>query len=217
MRCDNEEIKPEKSCQIFDNDPPCAGLILPLIFKRTHTTVSYHIGGCMIERLKEILDYNPETGLFTWKEKRKWSKEVGSVAGYVNTHHITGRKYIHIHTLGKQWNAHRLAFIFMTGKEPNGFIDHINGNGLDNRWVNLRDTDCKTNSRNARRRKEGIGSGVMGVRWCKPANKWIAGIHHKGKNVHLGLFVDFDDAVKARKNAEIKYRYSENHGEKQKF
>ena len=48
----------------------------------------------MIERLKEILDYNPETGLFTWKEKRKWSKEVGSVAGSVNTNSITGRKYI---------------------------------------------------------------------------------------------------------------------------
>ena len=171
----------------------------------------------MIERLKEILDYNPETGLFTWKEKRKWSKEVGSVAGSVNTNSITGRKYIYIHTLGRQWKAHRLVFMFMTGKEASGFVDHINGDGTDNRWSNLRDTDNKTNSRNARRRKEALGSGVMGVRWHKKANKWVAGIHHKGKNVHLGLFVDFDEAVKARKEAEIKYRYSENHGEKQEF
>ena len=171
----------------------------------------------MIERLKEILDYNPETGLFTWKEKRKWSKEIGSVAGSVNTHHITGKKYLFIHTLGKQWKAHRLVFMFMTGKEPKGFVDHINGDSLDNRWSNLRDTDNKTNSRNTRRRKDGVGSGVMGVRWYKLSSKWVAGIYHKGKNVHLGLFVDFDEAVKVRKEAEIKYGYSDNHGEKQDF
>ena len=171
----------------------------------------------MIERLKEILDYNPETGLFTWKEKRKWSKEVGSVAGYVYTHPLSGNKYIHIHTNGKQWRAHRLAYLMMMGEECKSDIDHINGDGTDNRWCNLRDTDNKTNSRNARRRKKGVGSGVMGVRWYKPSSKWVASIRNNGKNIHLGLFVDFDEAVKVRKEAEIKYGYSDKHGEKQDF
>lgn len=171
----------------------------------------------MIERLKEILDYNPETGLFTWKEKRKWSKEVGSVAGSVFKSVRGSKDYIIIHTHRKNWLAHRIAFFFMTGKEPVGFVDHINGDSLDNRWSNLREVSHTTNMKNQRRRKEGVGSGVMGVRWHKKANKWVAGIHHKGKNVHLGLFVDFDEAVKARKEAEMKYSYSKNHGEKQSF
>lgn len=171
----------------------------------------------MIERLKEILDYNPETGLFTWKEKRKWSKEVGSVAGYTYTHPISGNKYIHIHTCGKQWRAHRLAYLMMTGKECDSDIDHINGDGTDNRWCNLRTVSHTSNMKNLRRRKEGVGSGVMGVRWHKRANKWTADIYNNGKHIHLGLFVDFDEAVKVRKEAEVKYKYSENHGEKQKF
>ena len=171
----------------------------------------------MIERLKEILNYNPETGVFTWKEKRKWSKEVGSVAGHLYTHPLSGNKYIFIHTCGRQWRAHRLAFLLMTGKESEYEIDHVNGDGTDNRWVNLKEVAHTSNMKNLRRRKEGVGSGVMGVRWNKKANKWIAGINHKGKNVHLGLFVDFNDAVKARKEAEVKYKYSENHGEKQEF
>ena len=171
----------------------------------------------MIERLKEILDYNPETGLFTWKEKRKWSKEVGSVAGSVYTHPISGKKYIHIHTNGKQWRAHRLAYLMMMGEECKSDIDHINGDGTDNRWCNLREVDHRSNMKNLRRRKEGVGSGVMGVRWHKKANKWVAGIYNNKKHIHLGLFVDFDEAVKARKEAEIKYGYSDNHGEKQDF
>lgn len=171
----------------------------------------------MIERLKEILDYNPETGLFTWKEKRKWSKEVGSVAGNIITQKRGGNKYVNIHTLGRQMRAHRVAFMIMTGREPDGDVDHINGDGTDNRWCNLREVVHTSNMKNLRRRKEGVGSGVMGVRWHKKANKWVAGIQHKGKNVHLGLFVDFDEAVKVRKNAETRYRYSKNHGEKQEF
>ena len=171
----------------------------------------------MIERLKEILEYNPETGVFTWKEQRKWSRPVNSVAGHVHINPTSGSKYIFIHTFGKQWKAHRLAFLLMTGSEPLGCVDHINGDGTDNRWCNIRDTSVKNNSRNTRRRKEGIGSGVMGVRWNKKAEKWVAGIHHNGRNVHLGLFVDFDEAVKARKNAEVRYLYSKNHGIKQDF
>ena len=165
----------------------------------------------MNEKLKEILDYNPVTGQLTWKADRRCKVKIGDVAGSINTHHKTGKKYILIGTLGKQYRAHRVAWFIYHGTEPEFEIDHINGDGTDNRIVNLRMTTTQGNSRNQRNRSTNT-SGVMGVRWVKKANKWVAGISHKGKNVHLGLFTDFNEAVKVRKAAEKLYGYHPNHG-----
>ena len=97
-------------------------------------------------KLQEMLSYSSKTGVFKWKINRKGSRGIGSEAGYVNTHYKTGKKYIFIHTLGRQWRAHRLAWLFHYGKLPSYQIDHINGNGTDNRIAN----DCNTgNSRHA--------------------------------------------------------------------
>lgn len=164
-----------------------------------------------ITELKRLLEYNPETGIFTWKVNRKGSKGMGSQAGSVNTHHKNNKRYIFIHTLGKQWRAHRLAWLFMKGEECENQIDHINGNGLDNRWSNLRETNHQGNSRNMRLRPNSK-SGCTGVRWYKPTSKWVASIHVEGKNKHLGLFTDLSEAIKVRKNAEIEYGYHTNHG-----
>lgn len=165
-----------------------------------------------ISHLRKILKYNPVTGIFTWKVNRKGTKGIGSVAGSINTHHKTGKRYVLIHTCGKHWRAHRLAWLFMYNSECDSEIDHENGDGTDNRWDNLKKTDSKGNARNQRKRSGNAYSNVMGVRWHRKAKKWVVGIHHKGKNKHLGLFTNFEQAVRVRKQAEVECGYHKNHG-----
>lgn len=83
-------------------------------------------------------------------------------------------------------------------------VDHINHNTLDNRRENLRVVSSSCNSMNRRLRTDN-SSGVTGVRWHKATGKWQADIMAFGTNIYLGLFVDKDDAIKARKEAEDKY------------
>lgn len=83
-------------------------------------------------------------------------------------------------------------------------VDHINGNPLDNRRSNLRICTHKENSRNTKLAKNNT-SGAIGVRWDKTKNKWLARIKVDYKDIHIGRFNNFKDAVKARKDAEIKY------------
>ena len=100
----------------------------------------------------------------------------------------------------------------MTGHECDTQIDHINGDGTDNRWSNLRSVSSQENSKNQRRRFTNVHSDVMGVRLNKPTNSWVASIRCDGKNVHLGLFKDFNKAVESRKLAEKLLGYHQNHG-----
>src|SRR5215813_12141516 len=78
------------------------------------------------ERLKELLSYDPKTGLFIWNSR-------GAVAGTTDQ-----EGYIQIHLDGKKYRAHRLAYLYMTGEMPTQILDHINRVRSDNRWGNLR-------------------------------------------------------------------------------
>ena len=166
--------------------------------------------------MKEYIKYNPETGDLIWIKKRKGIRGIGQKAGSVNTHHKSGNKYVIVHTNGRSWKAHRLAWFLRFGHECPFHIDHINGNGLDNRWCNLRMATPTMNSQNQRRRPN-AHSDVMGVRWYKKTEKWTASIFCKGVNYHLGLFENFDDAVRARKEGEVKHKFHENHGKDRPF
>jgi len=170
------------------------------------------------KRLKQLLDYNPETGVFTWLRRKqesfhnpsagkRWKtmfegKPAGSV-GWGN--------YVKLTVDGRYVRAHRLAFLYMEGDFPPDQVDHINGNPKDNRWANLRKATPEENSKNTK-----IGStnssGVVGVSLYASQNKWVASICHKSKTIYLGYFDDFDDAVLARKEAEKLYNYHPNHG-----
>lgn len=86
-------------------------------------------------RLKELLTYDPETGVFIWRGWRSGSAVAGSVAGSL---HSDG--YVCIKIGRCLYRAHRLAFLYMTGSRPIGQVDHINMNRADNRWCNLRET-----------------------------------------------------------------------------
>lgn len=142
------------------------------------------------ERVKELLDYYPATGVFVWKVNKNRAK-AGSTAG---SPYSTG--YVYIQIDGKKYKAHRLAWLYVYGCWPDKEIDHINRNRSDNRLGNLRDTD--KNSWNTGDYKNNT-SGYQGVSWHKHAKKWLAQIKVYGKQKHLGLF----DTIEAANAAYI--------------
>ena len=153
----------------------------------------------MIKRseLKNLLHYNPDTGYFTWIES-------GRIAGTKNKRNNTA--YIQISVKGKKYRAHRLAFLYMKGKIPRQ-VDHKNLNGIDNRWINLRESDPVSNARN-RPFNSNNSSGVCGVRFQKDISRWIAKIEIEGKRKFLGSFGSIFEAACARKSAENKLGFN---------
>jgi hypothetical protein len=158
--------------------------------------------------LKEILHYEPTTGIFKWKVSNNNRINVGDVAGSINSD--TGYHRIKINA--KSYFAHRLAFLYMTGEFPPEQCDHINHSKDDNRWINLRLVSHQDNQRNRSMRVDNK-SGFTGVFLHKATNKWTAQIKIKGKSKHLGLFTELAEAITCRKKANIKYGYHKNHGE----
>lgn len=143
------------------------------------------------ERLKELLHYDPETGIFT-RLTTCGGVFRGSLAGYV--HGPTG--YIMIKVDGKGYRAHRLAWMYMYGVMPKEFIDHVDRCRSNNRIANLRDVTRKQNNENTGLRKDNK-SGFVGVSWFAQVNGFMAGIRHNGKRIHLGCFSDAKEASEA--------------------
>jgi len=133
--------------------------------------------------LKALLDYNPETGAFTWRMRPSPRIPAGVVAGCLRP---DGRLAITI--AKKVYKAHRLAFLWMTGAWPIGEADHINGMPADNSWVNLRDITPSQNQHNRGGAQINNKSGYLGVWFRRSRNKWVAVIELNGKKVHLGSF-----------------------------
>jgi len=107
--------------------------------------------------------------------------------------------------------SHRLAFYYVLGWCPEE-VDHINHVRDDNRWINLRAASKQENHRN-RKLDTNNKSGFNGVTWYKNYSKWLACIGIGGKQINLGYFENKDDAIAARKAANIKYGFHPNHGE----
>jgi len=157
------------------------------------------------EYLNSLIDYDPKTGKFTWKIVRvKNQLSEGSHAGYIDS-----KGYLRIQIDGKNYMAHKLAWLSVYGTIPET-IDHINQVKNDNRIENLR---VVTHSENAKNKKIGAKntSGCMGVTWKKSECRWVVRINADGKRVYLGSFAKYDDAVNARKSAEKLYGYHTNH------
>lgn len=147
------------------------------------------------EQVRDRLNYDPFTGVFTWKMAMSNSVKVGQLAGNWHPH-----GYLRIRIDDIMYRAHRLAWIISYGEWPSGVVDHINRNPKDNRLVNLRDISQKQNMENSGGRKN--FSGVKGVYWHKKNECWRAQICHNQKHYHIGVFSEFEDAVRARKEAE---------------
>lgn len=133
-------------------------------------------------RLRELLDYEPETGVLTWRVLRS-NIHKGSIAGFA--HRAIGYRVIRID--GQKYLAHRLAWLHVTGRWPEGDIDHSNRDGFDNRFANLREASRSQNAGNQKRRVTNR-SGFKGVARIAGREKWQGKICVRGKQIYLGLF-----------------------------
>lgn len=154
-------------------------------------------------RLREVLDYNSETGIFLWKQRRGNQINPGDEAGHLIVGN-KGKPYRGIVIDRVQYLAHRLAWVYVHGIEPEGLIDHINGDGFDNRICNLRVVTDAQNRQNARLNSNNK-SGVKGVSFNSSAGKWQAQIRANGVFRYLGRFEKIEDAIDARIAAEIQF------------
>lgn len=145
------------------------------------------------ETLKELLHYNPETGVFTWAMNAGQRAQVGRIAGS-----RTPSGYIKISLSRKLYAAHRLAWLYMTGSWPENEIDHIDNNPSNNVFSNLR---AATKSQNAQNRsnRRGTTSKYKGVSFDSQHQKWVAQIWIKeaGKCKRIGLYLSEKDAADA--------------------
>lgn len=172
------------------------------------------------EELEKLLRYEPKTGLLFW---RKRTEDLFITGGHTASHtcakwngRFAGQEALvkmgHGYRCGRLNRdyvmAHRVIWKLMTGSDPIQ-VDHIDGDRSNNRWTNLRNVTASENRRNTARRSDNT-SGVVGVFWNKQTKKWSANIVLK--TVHLGSFNSFDEAVAARKAAEVEYGFHPNHG-----
>ncbi|MFC0666207.1 HNH endonuclease [Azotobacter chroococcum] len=164
----------------------------------------------------ECFDYETDTGLIYWKHrprshfnsdrgmKRSNAVCAGKQAGYMN------RGYLTVRVDGQNYFAHRIAFAIFHGRWPS-LVDHIDGNGMNNAISNLREATNQENQRNASKRK-GASTPLTGVFWNKGSNRWQAYIRLGGSLKWLGSHKSIFEAACARKSAESRYGFHENHG-----
>lgn len=178
--------------------------------------------------LRQLLDYNPDTGVLTWKPrpafmfvdcKRKashaaanWNSRYAHKLAFTanDAGYRCGRVFNHM------FKAHRVAWAIHYGEWPIELIDHINGCRSDNRIVNLRVVGSTDNSRNMAISKRNT-SGCLGVHWSERDSRWVSKISVDSREVLLGYFHSKEAAVTARKNSEIALGYHPNHGREQRI
>jgi hypothetical protein len=148
------------------------------------------------ERLKELLHYDQDTGVFTWLISPRNNVKSGKQAGTYDR-----KGYLKILYKRKLYMGHWLAWLYVYGKFPDNEIDHINGNPSDNTILNLRDVTRKQNMEN-KKVYSNSKSGYSGVTWHSRDKKWNVRIGHYGKRISLGYFDNLSDAIAVRIKAE---------------
>jgi hypothetical protein len=168
--------------------------------------------------VRELLDYDPETGALTWRERgrehfmtyrsqRSWNaKHAGKGAGNIDA---LGYHVVQFGT--RKYKAHRLAWLYVHGVWPDADIDHINGVRADNRLRNLRAVSHAENARNVARSSRNT-SGVVGVSWHSKQGKWVAYVKTGGRLQNLGAFDNKEEAISVREKAVRERGFHENHG-----
>lgn len=147
------------------------------------------------ERLREVLHYDPETGVFTWAISPSRRAPVGSVAGTLNKRW----GYVYISIGSKLYRACRLAWLWVHGVWPDGDVDHKNGVRNDDRVSNLRDVSRGVNMQNQRIAKTNNKSGFLGVSRARGARErpWFSRIKSDGKVKPLGYYATPEEAHQA--------------------
>lgn len=172
--------------------------------------------------LLQLLRYEPETGKLFWRERgensftakcaskrRKAARNFNAKkAGTAALETDSGNGYFRSSLSGENQYAHRVIWKMVTGEDPD-LIDHVDGNGKNNRWINLRSVSPQGNQRNCALSRNNT-SGAVGV--THTACGWRAEIVVDRKNTHIGLFCAKEDAIAARRAAEARYGFHPNHG-----
>jgi hypothetical protein len=135
------------------------------------------------ERLKDLLEYDPLTGVFYWRVDRGGKARVGTVAGVTRDGVGNRSAYRYITVDWVKYPAHKIAFLYMTGRWPNELIDHKDMNGLNNTWGNLREATEEQNRANTRARAQNK-LGVKGV--YARRGGYCAEITRSGRKIFLG-------------------------------
>lgn len=175
-----------------------------------------------IEYLRECFEYDHDTGDLIWKtrpeehfqDQRSWriwnTKYSGCIAGSVERREDT-TDYIQVSINNATTRAHRVCFALYQGYWTDNQIDHMDGDGLNNRPDNLREVTNLENGKNQKLRSNNT-SGHMGISWHKTKGYWQAYIKVDGRHIHLGSSKDFDEVLALRRDAEVRYGFHENHG-----
>lgn len=179
--------------------------------------------------IKELLDYDKETGLLYWKFRDfKWFEDGKTNSAEQNFKTWNSRfatkealgslsfGYKHGSIFTKDYRAHRIIWLWMTGEWPKEDIDHINGIRSDNRWKNLRHVSRRENIKNSKIRVDN-STGYPGISLDTINKRLVCSIFTEDGYKYIGSYniEDLDLAVSARKEAEVKYGYHKNHGRKQ--
>ncbi len=150
-----------------------------------------------IERLKAVLHYDPDTGIFTWLVRTSNRISAGSAAGS-----LMQNGYICISIDSRRYLAHRLAWFYMTGEWPN-IIDHEDRTPINNRWNNLRDGGQTENMLNKSIQSNNT-TGFQGV--TRNGKGFMARITKRGKTTHIGSFPTAEEAHKAYQIEKMKHQ-----------
>lgn len=157
-------------------------------------------------RLKELLHYNEETGIFTRLKctalRHKINEEVGVK--------VKKKQYLKCGIDNKEYLLHRLAFLYMNGNLPTYQVDHKDHNGLNNKWNNLRAVTHFENQQNMSISKRNE-SGIVGVSFDKSRNKWITQIRANGKS-YMKRFNSKFSAIRQRLIWNEEFNFHKNHG-----
>jgi hypothetical protein len=145
------------------------------------------------DRLREVLSYNPDTGVWIWIKKTSKKILIGDIAG-----NVKDGKYRQIKIDGFLYYAHVLAWLYMTGEWPKGEIDHKDNNGSkdDNRWCNLREATSSQNKFNTEKHRNNT-SGMKNLSWDKSRCKWVVSFSIKGKQSFRKRYNNKEDAINA--------------------
>lgn len=168
--------------------------------------------------LQSRFTYDPDSGKLLWNKveevnyrQRQWNtRYAGTEAGTVKTK-ATGHKYLQVSINKKLVPVHRVIWKMVTGLEPTE-VDHLNQNGTDNRWNNLRNVPHALNMRNLPKKKSNK-SGATGVHFDKRRQCYYARISYNSKMLHVGTYQTLEAAAEAVKARRIELGFTENHGE----
>lgn len=149
-----------------------------------------------LNRVKEVLGYDPETGIFTWLIKTCRKVTIGKIAGSIKRSNPKAPPYLQISIDGVTYKAHTLAYYIVTGEWLPGKVDHKDGNSLNNKWENYRIATRSEQNRNMAKHRDGACL-YKGISFCKIMKRYTAEIMKDRVKYKLGYFDTQEEAAEA--------------------